>query len=136
MGVKKLWWDYIVDLITITWLFFFVLGFIRSDLENLCDIINLSLLPVFVTDLVLKYREVKSLRIFLRYYWFDILITIPYFRFLRAFRILKISRAVRTVKTVKIAKGSGVTRTIRKILKVIKAVKKLKKRILKCSIKP
>ena len=114
-------WDRIVDVVTIVWLFFFVLGSVRADLESLCDTINLSLLPIFIADLILKYRRVGKIKTFLRHYWFDILITIPYFRFLRSLRILRISKVVKGYKTIWI---------IKETLKLIRAFKKLK-RLLK-----
>lgn len=123
-------WDRIVDVVTIVWLFFFVLGSIRADLESLCDTINLSLLPIFIADLILKYKRVGKIKTFLRHHWFDILITIPYFRFLRSLRILRISRVIKTARTVKVVKGYKTIWIIKEILKFIRAFKKLK-RLLK-----
>ena len=131
MTSKRLQWDSFVDFVTVVWLFFFALGFIRPDLGSLCDTVNLGLLPVFIADLAFKYKKVGDLKIFIRHHWFDILIAVPYFRFLRALRIL---RAARVIKTAKIAKGGKVTKSakstswiMKKTLKIVKAIKKLKR---------
>lgn len=121
----KLRWDSIVDLVTIVWLFFFALGLIRPDLGDLCDGVNLALLPVFVADLVFKYKGVKSLKTFLKYHWFDVLITIPYFRFLRALRILRVSRIVGTARAARMAREMlRFTRAFKKLKSILKGVVK------------
>jgi len=129
MAREMLRWDRIVDVIAIIWLFFFILGSIRADLESLCDTINLSLLPVFVADLVLKYRRVGKVKTFLKYYWFNILTIIPYFRFSRSLRILGFSRAIRIVRAVKSVEGYKVTQVVKGILKLIRVFKKSKREL-------
>lgn len=57
------------------------------------------------------------MRTFLKYHWFDVLITIPYFRFLRALRMLRVSRIVVTARVARIA---------RETLRFTRAFKKLK----------
>jgi len=127
-------WDKLVDVVTIVWLFFFVLGFFSPSLESLCSVINLGLLPIFIADLVVRYKRVGSVKRFLRYHWFDILITIPYFRFLRALRILRAIRAARILKasrTLKSGKAIIAAKTtlyaLRKVGKLVKAIKKVKR---------
>ncbi len=124
-------WNVFVDLVTVVWLFFFILGFVEPSLEELCGNINLGLLPIFVLDLVVRYRRVGNLKLFLRHHWFDIIIVIPYFRFLRVLRILRAARVARTVKAAKAVKTMKLeVKYLASIEKWVKAVKKAK-RILK-----
>jgi len=130
-------WNRFVDVVTIIWLLFFALGFLKPELEAPCSMINLGLLPVFIIDLIIRYERVGNVKRFLRYHWLDILVAIPYFRFLRALRIFRAIRAARTIKASKILKASKTVTatkttlyTLKKAEKIVKAVKKVK-RILK-----
>ncbi len=127
-------WDRFVDVVTIIWLLFFALGSFNPGLETLCSTINLSLLPVFIADLIIKYKRVGNAKYFLKHHWLDILTAIPYFRFLRVFRIVRAVRAVRGLKASKTLKsGKAVIAaktmlyTLKKAEKIVKALKKAKR---------
>jgi len=115
-------WDRFVDLVTIVWLGVFVVGELLSEYGPVCDCINLALLPVFAADLMVRYRRVGNLRKFLRKHWLDILIVIPYFRFLRLIRLAKVVKATKITKPVKTVNPQTV---LKKLMKYVKFFKKI-----------
>jgi len=132
-------WDSFVDIVAIIWLGVFVYGLVFPEYTYITDSINLGLLPVFIADLVVAYRRVGNLRLFVRKKWLDIIVAIPYFMILRLFRFLRILRVSRTVKAVKTVRVVGkstktqvsVTTLLPHIQKTIKAFKKTKRIIRK-----
>lgn len=71
-------WSNFVDVVTIIWLCIFVIGyFSKGEIANICNLLNIAILSVFLTDLVLLYRKSGRWHLFLRENWFDILIIIP-----------------------------------------------------------
>ena len=126
-------WDLFVDLVTIVWLSVFIIGYLFEEFAELCSNVNLSLLPVFIADLLVKYRRVKSLKVFIRERWFDILTTVPWFRVLRPLRAVKVLRTARMVriskgiKKAKVAKRADVVTEIFELEKYYKFYRKLKR---------
>lgn len=86
-----------------------VISFLDLDLilSQQVDQALLAILPVFVTDLIVKYLRVRDLRELFRNHWWDILVTIPCFRFLR---IAGISRAIKLVKVANTSRTSKVVK--------------------------
>ena len=50
-------WDELVDAATVVWLSAFTVGIMYEKYSSVTDMINLSLLPVFVADLYVGYRR-------------------------------------------------------------------------------
>ena len=90
-------WDRFIDLVTVFWLGLFVTEFI-APLGQASEIILLSLIPVYVADLVVKYRRVRNLRRFVKEQWLTILMVIPYFRVLRLIRLFRLVRILRVAR--------------------------------------
>ena len=109
-------WDSFVDVVTIFWLGIFVVGELYVEYAVICGNINLTLLSVFVADLLFKYWHVRDLKVFFRKHWFDILVTVPYFRVLRLLRLVKTAKTVKTTHL-----------TLGKIEKYYKLYRKLKR---------
>lgn len=80
-------------------LLYFFIGLIYENYSSICNNINLALLPLFIVDLVVRYLKVRNLKRFLTHHWIDILIAIPYFRFIRLFRFLRLLKLTRVTKT-------------------------------------
>jgi len=95
-------WDFFVDAVIIVWLAVFIIGELYSEYSSWCDLVNIVLLPVFIADLIVRYRRVGSLVPFLKRHWIDILMVIPYMRFLRILRLLRLVRIVRISRTAKL----------------------------------
>jgi len=115
--LRQLSWSRLVDIVTIIWLIIFILGFFASPaLADALRMANITILSVFVVDLWVSYRKVRSLPIFLKRHWLDILMVIPYFRIFRVARILRLARFIRIARGVKIVRSA-------KIVKAVKTVK-------------
>lgn len=116
-------WTIFVDVVTILWLAAFAVGLITSSEITAvrCNFISLLLLPVFVADLYILFRQADNFRSFIKQRWFDILIVIPYFRL---FRVLKFARVLRVLKLVKMARLLGITRAVKKTQRTANMVKR------------
>lgn len=111
-------WSKFVDIVTIIWLCIFGIGyFSKGEIANICSLLNIAILSVFLTDLALLYRKSGGWHLFLRGNWFDILMIIPYFR---VFRIFRVFRVIRLLKFTKIAKVTKIKSSINplKILRI------------------
>ena len=82
-------------------------------------IANIVILSVFVADVWVSYRKVRSLKLFVKKHWLDILMVIPYFRVFRIARILRLARFVRIARAAKAIQPAKVV----KALKVFKGAK-------------
>lgn len=117
-------WTAVVDLSTVAWFCIFIVGFMAFDadlvgLEPLITIpesyqtawtvANWSIWGVFVADVWFKYRRTGNLRKFVRRYWFDLLLLIPFFRVLAILRVLRLLRMLRLARA-----GLGAYRAYRK----------------------
>ena len=122
-------WDRIVDAVTVVWLSVFAVGLLSEEWSGFCDSVNLALLPVFVADLGVRYLRVRDVREFLTKHWFDLIIVIPYFRFLRFVRLARVARLSRTGKAVKAPRASGTdaVAALGRAEKFYKAYRKLKR---------
>ena len=97
-------WPRIVDVVTVIWLAVFILGFFVSPaLADTLRMVNIVILSVFVADLWVSYRKVRSVPVFVKKHWLDILMVVPYFRIFRVARILRLVRFVRIARGVKVA---------------------------------
>lgn len=122
-------WDRFVDVVTVVWLSVFAVGLLSEEWSGFCDGVNLALLPVFVADLGVRYLRVRDVREFLTKHWFDLVIVIPYFRFLRFVRLARVAKLPRTGKAVKAPKTSepNAVVALSKAERVCKAYRKLKR---------
>lgn len=124
--LKVISWSRFVDLITVIWLVIFILRFFTSPaLSDALEIANIAILSVFVADLGVSYRKARSISVFFRKHWFDILMVIPYFRIFRIARILRLARFIRIARAVKVIR---MTKTLRiaktgRMAKVVRATK-------------
>ena len=136
-------WDEFVDLVTVVWLFVFVIGLVYPDYSSVTDTINLGLLPVFIADLYVGYRRTGDLRTYIRKKWLDILLVIPFLRILRIIRIIRVVKTVKAVKTMskttKIIKTTNTIKTqslttkasyIEKTIKFYKKTKRIIKKLI------
>ena len=120
-------WSKFVDIVTVIWLIIFIIGFFNSEkITRYCNILNIIILIVFITDLVIIYIYSENRKKFIKKNWLDILMVIPYFRIfriLRIFRVLKITRVLKTVRTIKIAKHITKSNKAIKLTKNTKFIK-------------
>lgn len=122
-------WSQFVDFVTIAWLFLFFIGIVTTGyLSDICGIINLMLLSVFMMDLVFICRRSKSFSQFFKKHWFDVLLVIPFFRIFRAAKMLRGVKAVKAIGALKKVKGVKAIKIGRKAkaLKSFKVKKKIK----------
>ena len=114
-------WSYIVDASTVLWLVAFVSSLVveSESIKDLCGLVALLLLPVFICDLVLIYRQEESFKSFIKKRWFDVLLVIPYFRI---FRVLRLARLLKFMKITKLKRALRVVRFTKKSKRVAKAV--------------
>ena len=121
--MRKRNWTIFVDLITVIWLIAFFVGLLNREtsITRYCNIINLAILPIFLTDLFFIYRETSSLKVFLKTKWLDILLVIPYFRI---FRLLRFARVIRFLKVIRFAKVSRGTKAVKKLNRATEMLKR------------
>ena len=115
-------WTKFVDAVTIIWLIVFAIGLNASTeiIQSRCSLLNFYLLPIFVIDLVLLYRQEGDFRSFLKKRWFDILLVIPYFRIFRVFRMARLLRFLKILKLQKIMKFTRLTNKSKRTTKALK----------------
>ena len=118
-------WIQSVNIVTIGWVVFFLVGLLAFDsdlfgfkdpllqlpdtLAYYWDILSWIIWSVFAFDVFLKYRVSENWKIFLKKHWFDIVLLVPFFRLFRVFRLLRL------LKTMKFAKaGLGMFKVYRK----------------------
>lgn len=124
MASRREKWSRFVDIVTVIWLSIFITGFFSTKrIADVCNILNIAILSVFVTDLVIIYRSSSNWHIFLKKHWFDILMVIPYFRVFRVFRIFRVLRLIRIAKAAKAAKMATRSSRVIKLSKANKLVK-------------
>lgn len=116
-------WTIFVDVVTILWLTVFAVGLITPSeiIADRCNFISLLLLPVFVANLYILFRQADNFRLFIKQRWLDILIVIPYFRL---FRVLSFARVIRALKLIKMARLLGITRAVKKTQRTANMVKR------------
>jgi len=118
-------WTRVVDVVTIIWLAIFIFGFFVSPaLADTLRMVNIAILSVFVADLWVSYRKVRSVSVFAKKHWLDILMVIPYFRIFRVARILRLIRFARIVRGAKVArlgKGALIVHEIGDLLRAVKS---------------
>lgn len=118
MNLKK--WTHVVDASTIIWLVAFLCGLFTTGKINIyCGYIALILLPVFICDLVIIFRQEADFKTFIKKRWFDILLVIPYFRI---FRILRLARVLKIMRITKMKRTLGLTRFTKKCKRVVRVV--------------
>ena len=112
-------WNRFVDLVTVVWLglFFANLAF---QLGEAAGIVLLALLPVYVADLGVKYRQVRNFKRFLREHWLSILMTIPYLRVLRILRLFRLLRFLRLMRVTRVGRWPGT-------IKLVGALRRIKR---------
>lgn len=109
-------WARLVDASTIVWIVAFLLGLFTTDtVKAYCGYITLFLLPVFICDLILIFRQEKHFKTFIKNRWFDVLLVIPYFRI---FRIFRFARALKILRITRLKRILGVTKFIKKSRKI------------------
>jgi len=125
--MKSTLWTTAVDATTVVWIGLFVTSFVVTGQEtrDLCGIVMLSLLPVFVADLVFLYRKERDFKSFILKRWFDVLLVIPYFRI---FRVLRFARLLKVLRLMSAKKALGATRFMKKSRRTASAVGRLKRR--------
>lgn len=115
-------WSKIVDVVTVIWLAIFIFGFFVSpSLAHILRMVNIAILSVFLADLWVSYRKVRSISIFVKQHWFDILMVIPYLRVFRIARILRLARFTRIAKMAKVSKASLIVHEIGDLFRTVKS---------------
>lgn len=113
-----------VDIVTVMWLCIFIIGFFSIErIADVCNILNITILIVFMADLVIIYESSSNWHIFFKKHWFDILMIIPYFRVFRIFRSFRVLRLIRIVKAAKTVKMATKFSRVIKLSKANKLVK-------------
>ena len=121
---RKEKWSMFVDIVTVMWLCIFIIGFFSIErITDVCNILNIAILSVFMADLIIIYGSSSNWHIFLKKHWFDILMVIPYFR---VFRIFRSFRVLRLIKIVKAAKTVKMATKFSRVIKLSKANKLVK----------
>lgn len=113
-------WDRFIDIITVVWLSVFIAGFFASLGES-SQIFLLSVLPIYVADLGVKYSRVRNVKLFLRGHWLSILMVIPYFRVLRLLKFARLLRFLRVIRIGKFGRWPGsmkVTGAYRRVMRL------------------
>ena len=124
LQVRREKWSMFVDIVTVIWLCIFIIGFFSTErIANVCNILNITILIVFIADLVIIYESSSDWHIFFKKHWFDILMIIPYFRVFWIFRSFRVLRLIRIAKAAKIVK---VATKFSKVIKLSKAYKLVK----------
>ena len=118
-------WSKFVDIVTITWLCIFVIGyFSMGKVANICNLLNIAILSVFIVDLILIYRKSDNWYNFLTKNWFNILMVVPYFRVFRIFRMFKVLRLFKFMKIIKVGKAIKITMLSHESFDLIRTIKK------------
>jgi|GEM_PF-4662106 hypothetical protein len=117
-------WDKFVDTITVIWLGMFFVDLMGPS-TRVSDIILLSMLPIYVFDLGVKYRRAENAKDFFQHHWLSVLMVIPYIRILRAARMLRVLRMIRFTRTVRVGRNPGGL----KLLGASRRIKRLRRRI-------
>jgi len=107
MTAKKLRWSHVVDFASALWLLLFAISLTPMTRAWVEDAL-LVILLVFVADLCVLYVQ-SNLRPyqFVRSFWVEIILLIPYFRI---FRILRVGRFIRALKFVRVQRLSKLLR--------------------------
>ena len=108
-GTHALMWDRFVDTVTLAWLGIFVADLTVAQHDALA-VVLISVLPVYVLDLGVRYRRSGTLGRFVREHWFSILMVIPYLRVLRLFRLLRLLRLLRVLRIGRLLRIVGALR--------------------------
>ncbi len=100
-------WDRFIDGVTLLWLGVFLANLVTS-LGAIAVVILLSLMVIYVADLVVQYRRVGRISLFLRKHWLTILMIIPYVRVLRLVRLVRAMRTLRVLRLMRIGRWPGI----------------------------
>ena len=102
MKFKSINWNRLVDIITIIWFISFCLSFFtKGYISKVFDILSIFICIFFVIDLLIIYKKSINLFSFIKENWFDILMAIPFFRFLKIFRLAKVGKLRNILKLLK-----------------------------------
>jgi len=124
LQVRREKWSMFVDIVTVMWLCIFIIGFFSTErIADVCNILNITILIVFMADLVIIYESSSNWHIFFKKHWFDILMIIPYFRVFRIFRSFRVLRLIRIAKAAKTVKMATKFSRVIKLSKANKLVK-------------
>ena len=125
-------WILFVDIVTGIWLCMFILTFFLSEeIKRIFDIILLSMLFIYLIDLVFIYKNSKR-KNFFKDHWFDIVVVIPYFRLFRFLKFIRFLKMARISKGTKAIKGServndkGVEKVFKGFIKMRKLIKRFR----------
>jgi hypothetical protein len=97
-------WKYFVDAASFVWLSAFVVSLLSYSADfvtvapailEVTDTVSLLLLPVFVADLVLKYRLTGCSKTFFRNHWISVVTVVPYFRIFKILSVVRLAGLVR-----------------------------------------
>ena len=108
-------WDRFVDVVTVLWIGLFAVD-LATSYPGLGTILFWCL-PIYVMDLVVKYRRADGPVAFVKQYWFSILMTIPYLRVLRLLRLLRLLRVLRMARVGRVLKTKGIWRKSRRLFR-------------------
>jgi len=117
-------WDRFVDAITVIWLAIFFVD-LTGPSTRFSDTLLLSMLPIYVFDLGVKYKRAENTKDFFQHHWLSILMVIPYFRILRTARMLRALRMIRFARIARIGRYPGGL----KLLGTTRRIKRLRKRV-------
>ena len=67
---------------------------------------------IYMADLVVQYRRVGRISLFLRKHWLTILMIIPYVRVLRLVRLVRAMRTLRVLRLVRIGRWPGAQKVV------------------------
>lgn len=101
--MKKIreFWKKSVDIVTVIWLISFILSyFVSGILKSLTNTISIFVAVFFIIDLIIIFREIGSIKIFLKQNWLDILLLIPFFRLFKVLRFAKVKRIGKIYKLI------------------------------------
>ena len=93
--------------------------------ETVSNYNNYFSLIVSIADIIVNYKRVNDVRLFLHKHWFTILFAIPFLRFLRLIRVIRVLKLVINLGKFKFILRYKHVSVLEKIFKVYRKVRKV-----------
>lgn len=97
-------WRHFVDAASFVWLSAFAISLLSYSADfvtvaptilEVTDTVSLLMLPIFVADLVLKYRLAGCSKTFFRNHWISVVAVVPYFRIFKILSVVRLASLTR-----------------------------------------
>ena len=121
-------WRYFVDVYSVIWVILFILTFPSLNIyhsETVSNYNNYFSLIVSIVDILVNYKRVNDVDMFLRKHWSTILFAIPFLRFLRLIRVIRVLKLVINLGKFKFIFRYKHISILEKIFKMYRKVRKM-----------